>query len=66
VPWVSAPAVDPFLKPAPAPPPAAGPTCTAGQLRGVLPAWIAGQASNDGGMDPLAVSPLGALEKSPI
>jgi uncharacterized protein DUF4232 len=58
VPWVSAPAVDPFLTPAPAPPPAIGPTCTAGQLRGVLPAWISGQASNDGGMDPLAAASL--------
>lgn len=58
VPWVSAPAVNPLLTPAPAPPPAVGPTCTAGQLRGVLPAWVSGQASNDGGMDPLAAASL--------
>jgi Protein of unknown function (DUF4232) len=58
VPWVSTPAVDPFLTPAPAPPPAVGPTCTAGQLRGVLPGWVSGQASNDGGMDPLAAASL--------
>jgi Domain of unknown function (DUF4232) len=58
VPWVSAPVVDPFVTPAPAPPPATGPTCTAGQLRGVLPAWVSGEASNDGGMDPLAAASL--------
>lgn len=58
VPWVSAPAVDPFLTPAPAAPRALGPRCTAGQLRGVLPAWVSGQASNDGGMDPLAAASL--------
>jgi Protein of unknown function (DUF4232) len=58
VPWVSTPAVNPLLTPAPAPPPAVGPTCTAGQLRGVLPAWISGEASNDGGMDPLAAASL--------
>lgn len=53
-----APAVDPSLTPAPAPPPAVGPTCTAGRLRGVLPAWVSGEASNDGGMDPLAAASL--------
>ena len=58
VPWVGAPVIDPFLTPAPAPPPAVGPTCTAAQLRGVLPAWISGEASNDGGMDPLAAASL--------
>jgi len=58
VPWVSAPAVDPYLTPAPAPPPAVDPTCTAGQLRGVLPAWVSGEASNDGGMDRLAAASL--------
>ena len=58
VPWVSTPAVDPYLTPAPAPPPAVGPTCTARQLRGVLPAWVSGEASNDGGMDPLAAASL--------
>lgn len=58
VPWVSTPPVDPYLTPAPKPPPAVGPTCTAGQLRGVLPAWVSGEASNDGGMDPLAAASL--------
>lgn len=58
VPWVSAPAIDPFLTPAPTPPPAVGPTCTARQLRSVLPAWVSGEASNDGGMDPLAAASL--------
>jgi hypothetical protein len=58
VPWVGTPAVDPFFTPAPAPPPAVGPACTARQLRGVLPAWVSGQASNDGGMDPLAAASL--------
>jgi hypothetical protein len=58
VPWVSAPAVDPFITPAPAPPPAVGPTCTSGQLRAILPAWVSGEASNDGGMDPLAAASL--------
>jgi hypothetical protein len=58
VPWVSATAIDPLLTPAPTPPPAVGPTCTAPQLQGVLPAWISGQASNDGGMDPVAAASL--------
>ena len=58
VPFVSAPVVDPFDTPAPAPPPAVGPTCTAAQLSGVLPAWVSGEASNDGGMDPLAAASL--------
>lgn len=58
VPWVSAPALNPFLTPAPVPPPAVGPTCTAGQLRGVLPAWVSGQQSNDGGMAPQAAASL--------
>jgi Protein of unknown function (DUF4232) len=58
VPWVSAAAVDPLETPAPAPPPVVGPACTARQLRGVLPAWISGQASNDGGMDPVAAASL--------
>jgi len=58
VPWVSAPAIDPLITPAPAVPPAVGPTCTAGQLRAVLPAWVSGEASNDGGMDPLAAASL--------
>ena len=58
VPWVSTAAVGPFITPAPAPPPAVGPACTARQLRGVLPAWVSGEASNDGGMDPLTASSL--------
>jgi hypothetical protein len=58
VPWVTAEAVDPLITPAPAPPPAIGPTCTAGQLRAVLPAWVSGEASNDGGMDPVAAASL--------
>jgi len=58
VPWVSAPAVNPLLTPAPAAPPAVGPTCRAAQLRGVLPGWTSGQASNDGGMDLLAAASL--------
>lgn len=58
VPWVSAPAIDPLITPAPAVPPAVGPTCTEKQLRAVLPAWISGEASNDGGMDPLAAASL--------
>jgi hypothetical protein len=56
VPWVNAPAIDPDVPPPP--PPAAGPTCTAGQSQGVLPAWVSGQASNDGGMDPLTAASL--------
>jgi hypothetical protein len=58
VPWVNAPAIDPIVTHAVAVPKAVGPTCTARQLRGVLPAWIFGEASNDGGMDPLAVASL--------
>ena len=58
VPWVSASAIDPLITPAPPVPPAVGPTCTEQQLRAVLPAWISGQASNDGGMDPLAAASL--------
>jgi hypothetical protein len=58
VPWVSASAIDPLMTPAPSPPPAVGPTCTAAQLRGVLPGWIYGEASNDGGMDPVAAASL--------
>jgi hypothetical protein len=58
VPWVNAPAIDPIVTHARAVPKAVGPTCTARQLRGVLPAWIYGEASNDGGMDPLAAASL--------
>jgi hypothetical protein len=58
VPWVSAPAIDPIVTHAVAVPKAVGPACTAGQLRGVLPGWIFGEASNDGGMDPLAAASL--------
>lgn len=57
VPWVNAPAIDP-ASPTPPPPPAIGPTCTAGQLHGVLPAWVSGAQSNDGGMAPLAAASL--------
>jgi hypothetical protein len=55
---VGAPAINPLLTPAPAPPPATGPTCTAGQLQGVLPAWVSGEASDDGGMDPTGPRPV--------
>ena len=58
VPWVDAPAIDPIVTHAQAVPPAVGPTCTAQQLRGALPAWIYGEASNDGGMDPVAAASL--------
>lgn len=57
VPWVNAPAIYSVHRPPPAPP-AIGPTCTAGQLRGVLPAWVSGAQSNDGGMAPLAAASL--------
>jgi Domain of unknown function (DUF4232) len=56
VPWVNAPAINPDVPLHP--PPAIGPTCTAGQLRGVLPTWVSGQQSNDGGMDPLTAASL--------
>lgn len=57
VPWVDAPGAAPAPKPTPTPP-AVGPTCTAAQLQGVLPAWVSGEQTNDGGMDPMAAGSL--------
>jgi hypothetical protein len=61
VPWSSAPAVDPYLLAKPPPvPPAAGPACTARQVRAVLPSWISNAASmnGEGDLDPAVAGSL--------